>query len=55
MPVAQPRGQVAPWQTRARNPQHRFDKQPVVLGGYATVGRLARNEVLDPLLLVISQ
>lgn len=55
MPVPQGRVQIAPRAARARNPQYRLDKHPVILGGESTVGRLARQQVLDSFPLVLTQ
>lgn len=55
MPVAQRRVQIAPRRAGACYPQHRFDKQTVVLGGYATVAGFARQNVFDSIPLVVSR
>lgn len=55
MPVPQFVRQITPRRTRASDPQHGFQKQPVVLRGYATIRCLARQQLLDPFPLVISQ
>src|SRR5262245_16802263 len=42
VPVAEPFRQIAPGTVRARLPQHRLDKQPVVLAAAPGIRRLAK-------------
>src|SRR4051795_11054894 len=42
VPVAKRRRQIAPGTARARNPQHGFDKQAVVLAAAPRIARLAQ-------------
>jgi hypothetical protein len=55
VPVAKPLGQIAPGRTRAHQPQHRLDKQPVVDRRAARVAGLARQQRRNPLPLRIAQ
>ncbi len=55
VPGAEFGGQVAPWAAGACDPQHRFDKQPVIGRGAARIAYLARQKGLNPLELIITQ
>lgn len=46
---------VAPGAPRAGNPQHGFDKQPIVGGGAPWIAELARQKRRYPLKLIILQ
>jgi hypothetical protein len=48
-------GQVAPRRPYTRDPQHRFNKQPIVARRAARIAQLARQQRLDPLKLIITQ
>jgi hypothetical protein len=41
VPIAENRRQVTPWRARSHDPQHTFDKHPVVMPGRAALIRTA--------------
>ena len=47
VPVAELARQVTPGQAGADAPQHRFKEQPIVLGRYPAIRRLARQQGRD--------
>jgi hypothetical protein len=53
-PTAEALGQIAPRDTGAEAVEHGLDKQPVVPGGHAHMPDPARQQILDPLPLIIS-
>ena len=55
VPVAERRRQIAPWAARARDPQHRLDKKPVVLAAAPGFARLAETVRLHLRPLGVSQ
>ena len=55
VPQAECWGQIAPRSARAQNPQHRIDKQPIVLAVATFVALLTRNQIRDTLPLCIRQ
>jgi hypothetical protein len=54
-PVAEGARQIAPRAARAGDPQHRFDKQPVVIAAPAGIARLAKTKRLHLRPLGVSQ
>jgi hypothetical protein len=54
-PLAERLWQIAPRRTGTHDPQHRFDKQPVVLPGPARVALLAGHQRRDAFPLPIGQ
>lgn len=55
VPVAQFRGQIPPGCAGAQDPQNGFDELPVVCCRDASISGFARQQVFDPLPLVIAQ
>ncbi len=55
VPVPELGRQIAPRCARAQNPQHRIDKQAVVLSRPTLVAFLAGNQLLNPLPLLVRQ
>jgi len=55
LPVAVALGQVAPGNAGAVTVEHRLHEQPVVLGRHPDVAFTARQQVLDPIPLVVAQ
>jgi len=53
--VAEPVRQVAPWNARPVTIENRLDEQPVVAGGHADRTFAARQQVLDPFPLFVTQ
>ena len=53
VPVAKKAWQIAPWRARASQPEHRFNKQPVIRTGPAGIAALARQMRLHPRPLMI--
>ena len=53
--VAEAFGQIAPAPARARHPQERVDKAPVVAARPALAGSSARHKVAKPLPLIVAQ
>jgi len=51
--VAKPFRQVAPRYTRAISVKYRLDKQPVILGGNANMACSTRQNILDPVPLIV--
>jgi hypothetical protein len=48
VPVAESLRQISPGSSRFRYPQHRIDKQPIVLASPTRIGLPARQVRLDP-------
>ena len=55
VPVAEPLGQVAPRDAGTVAIQHRFDEQAVVRRGHADMALAARQQLLNPLPLVVAE
>jgi len=53
-PAAEALGQIAPRDTGAEAVEHGLDKQPVIFGGHAYMADPPRQQILDPLPLIIS-
>jgi hypothetical protein len=55
LPVAKALRQVAPRNAGTISLQHRLDKPAIVVRGYANIAGLPREQVLDPLPLIVTQ
>ena len=55
LPAAEALGQIAPGEARAKPEQNGFDEQAIVLGRAAHMAFAARQNVLDPIPLVVAQ
>ena len=55
VPIAECWRQIAPWRTRARDPEHRIDEQTIVLAMSSLIALFPRNKVLDPSPLLVRQ
>jgi hypothetical protein len=55
IPIPESRGQVAPRRAGAGDPQHRFEKAPIILAGAAGVANLAGKQRRNPLPLLVAQ
>src|ERR1700731_3044913 len=55
LPIAEARRQVAPWHTGPEPIQNRFNEQPVIRRRAANVPLPARQNILDPIPLVVAQ
>jgi hypothetical protein len=53
--VAEALGQIAPWNASTVSVEDGIDEEPVIVGGHADRARAARQRVLDPLPLIITQ
>jgi hypothetical protein len=54
-PMAKPLREVAPGTSRSKSVKDSFDKQPIVLGSAAHMAFAARQKILDPIPLVVTQ
>ena len=55
LPIAEALRQVAPWDARAIAVNHGIDEPPIVLGGHPDMTRTSRQEILDPIPLVVAK
>jgi hypothetical protein len=55
LPIAETRRQIAPWHTGPEPVQNRFNEQPVIRCRAAIVPLPARQNILDPIPLVVAQ
>jgi hypothetical protein len=55
LPVAQAGREITPWNPRSISVKNRIDKQPVVRCSAADMTFPARQEILDPFPLIVSQ
>src|SRR3954454_19229813 len=53
-PTAEPLGQIAPGDARTIAVEHCLHEEPVILGGHAHIPDPPRQQILDPLPLIIS-
>jgi len=55
LPIAEALRQVAPWDARAIAVNHGIDEPPIVLGGHPDMTVTSRQEILDPVPLVVAK
>src|SRR5262249_37296840 len=55
LPMAEARRQIAPWHTGPEPVQNRFNEHPVIRRGAANVPLPSRQNILDPIPLVVAQ